>query len=53
MADESTTSPDPIEVHCWICNAQPGQRCTSIIDARKYREPHAQRVADARKGPDA
>lgn len=41
----------PIDVPCTICNAKIGERCTSLINANKWREaPHSARVALAQKG---
>ncbi len=37
-------------VPCTICNAKVGEMCTSIINASKYRAPHARRLELARKG---
>lgn len=39
-----------LEVTCPICNAKPGVRCGSIIDASKnYEPPHAGRIEAARR----
>ena len=39
-----------LDVPCTICNAKPGERCTSVLEATLYREPHARRRELARKG---
>jgi hypothetical protein len=33
----------PLEATCHICNAKPGESCSSITNAGKQREPHAGR----------
>jgi hypothetical protein len=39
-----------LEIKCPICNAQPGEKCGSIIDSRKYFDvPHAGRIAASNK----
>lgn len=41
---------DPLAIKCWICNAKPGERCSSIVDASKYFDvPHAARRELARR----
>lgn len=38
--------------HCHICNAKPGEVCTSVINAENTREvPHAARIAAANEQP--
>lgn len=40
-----------LEVACPICNAKPGERCSSILDSSLYHDvPHARRRAIAAKG---
>lgn len=40
---------DPLAQPCRICNAKPGERCWSVIDASKPLEvPHFSRRAGAR-----
>lgn len=45
---------DALTVKCWACNAKPGERCGSVIDASKYLDvPHAQRIKDAARAANA
>lgn len=54
QSDDEIFEPAPhvvraLEIKCRICNAKPGERCGSIIDASKYLDvPHAGRIEAAR-----
>ena len=40
--------PPELAIRCPACNAAPGERCSTIAGAIKYREPHEQRSRLAR-----
>lgn len=44
VAIETERGVDPIRVPCRMCNAKPGERCSSMINASQLRDPHYARI---------